>query len=275
MPPDRPLKLETPPSAAPAGLAPEAVATATAGAAATLGPGWVVIQGSGGRRSGGSEPIASSSRSLLATDRSARVADGPRAVDPPVDQVEPALHPVQRGENFWTISKLYYGSGRYYRALHAANARQVPDIRELYVGTGLRVPPPDALDRTLIDPPSRGRTEDPAASPASRVGRPNDADELAVPVARPRVARRDPEADPNLDPEAESDPETRPSPRRPTYTVKPHETLRSIARDTLNDPRRDREIYNLNRDILDDPNSAPAGTLLTLPEDAVVGRRAR
>ena len=84
-----------------------------------------------------------------------------------------------------------------------------------------------------------------------------------MPIVRPRAARPEP------DPEA-----ARPA-RRPTYTVKPYETLRSIARDTLNDPKRDREIYNLNRDVLDDPTALPAGTTLTLPEDATVGRRAR
>ena len=80
---------------------------------------------------------------------------------------------------------------------------------------------------------------------------------------RPRPARPSPTPRPPSEP------------RRPTYNVKPFETLRSIARDTLNDPKRDREIYNLNRDILDDPNVLPAGTTLTLPEDAKIGRRAR
>ena len=70
-------------------------------------------------------------------------------------------------------------------------------------------------------------------------------------------------------------PEPADEPRRPTYKVKPHETLRSIARDTLNDSTRDREILSLNRDIIDDPTSLSPGTVLTLPEDAVIGRRAR
>jgi nucleoid-associated protein YgaU len=41
-----------------------------------------------------------------------------------------------------------------------------------------------------------------------------------------------------------------------------------IARDTLGDPRRAGEIYDLNRDIIDDPTRLTAGQLLELPEDA-------
>ena len=69
------------------------------------------------------------------------------------------------------------------------------------------------------------------------------------------------------------DPEAVEAPRRPTYKVKAHETLRSIARDTLGDPHRYREILELNRDAIDDPNRLAAGTSLTLPEDAVVRDR--
>jgi nucleoid-associated protein YgaU len=264
---ERPPTLESVPAASsspPASSPSEAVEPAsTAGA---LAAGWVVVQ-SGGRRTPGSSLKSSSSPESSPT--SGRAAANSRASDDlaVADQVEPVLHRVLPGENFWTISKLYYGQGRFYRALHAANQRQVPNIAELYVGTVVRIPPPEALDRSLIDPQSRAssnaKTDDPATSPASRTSKraePTEEADLAMPV-RPRTSRPEPEP-------------TR-EPRRPTYTVKPFETLRSIARDTLNDPKRDREIYNLNRDVLDDPSVLPAGTTLTLPEDATLGRRAR
>ena len=266
-PPPAPPKAEaTAPVLAEKPPALESVPTAStvgASTAAGLGAGWVVIR-SGGRRIVGSDPVASSSDDSPAPPR---IADGPRAGEElaSADQVEPVLHRVRPGENFWTISKLYYRSGRYFKALHAANERQVPNIRELYVGTVLRIPPPEALDRSLVDPPARGKSDDPAATTASRTSKraePAEDVELAAPV-RPRPGR------------LAADPEAREEPRRPTYTAKPFETLRSIARDTLNDPKRDREIFNLNRDVLDDLNVLPAGTTLNLPEDAVVGRRAR
>ena len=36
------------------------------------------------------------------------------------------LHKVEKNENFWTISRLYYNSGRYYKALWKANDDKVP-----------------------------------------------------------------------------------------------------------------------------------------------------
>ncbi len=55
---------------------------------------------------------------------------------------------------------------------------------------------------------------------------------------------------------------------RPIYKVRRYDTLRSIARDTLGDPRRASEILALNRDIIDDPTHLISGQLLELPEDA-------
>ena len=63
-------------------------------------------------------------------------------------------------------------------------------------------------------------------------------------------------------------------PVQPTYRVRPHDTLRSIARDTLGESRRYREILELNRDLIDDPAHLTPGQVLTLPEDATVGRQA-
>ena len=252
--------LDPVPTPGPGTLAPtpEPAATATAATASTLGAGWVVIKSGGKRIPGdgaglGAEPSP--------------IADGPRAREDAaaIDQVEPVLHRVQPGENFWTISQTYYRSGRYYKALHAANVRQVPKIDELYVGTVLRIPPPEALDRSLILPStgSPKLADEPTGSKITRTSRRDDPAveaDLALPT-RPIRPRPDPEpAD---------------EPRRPTYKVRPHETLRSIARDTLRDSTRDREILGLNRDIIDDPTSLSPGTILTLPEDAVIGRRAR
>ena len=69
---------------------------------------------------------------------------------PVADRLMPVPHVVQRGENFWTISRLYYNTGRFYKALWAANRATVPVIDRLYVGTTIQVPPPEALDRALV-----------------------------------------------------------------------------------------------------------------------------
>jgi nucleoid-associated protein YgaU len=58
------------------------------------------------------------------------------------------------------------------------------------------------------------------------------------------------------------------APRRPVYKVRPYDTLRSIARDTLDDPRRAGEILELNDGIIRDPSHLVVGQILELPEDA-------
>jgi nucleoid-associated protein YgaU len=205
----------------------------------------------------------------------------------PADRVEPVPHVVQRGENFWTISRLYYGSGRYYMALWKANSRLVERPEKLYVGMTIRIPPPEALDRSLIEPP---RVEDKGpAKPLRKTSRPvlrggGDRDGAVTPV-RPSSERElalpvlDPMSDrgtrASRDAEAGSGPEVAYRPRRPLYKVRPFETLRSIARDTMNDSHRADEILELNRDVIDDPGHLIAGQVLELPEDARPSGRGR
>ncbi len=205
-----------------------------------------------------------------------RVAPAPKVADAPLPReagpaaVDPILHTVEPNENFWTISKLYYNSGRYYRALHSANRKRVPDIRTLYVGTVVKVPPIEELDPTLIDPPSPA----PARS-VSSPSRTRAAEDTPRTAARRDQADLDTATTPTLG-------RGRPRERladadevaQPTYKVRKHDTLRSIARDTLGDSRRYREILQLNRDVIDDPTHLTSGQVLTLPDDATVGRQA-
>jgi peptidoglycan/xylan/chitin deacetylase (PgdA/CDA1 family) len=53
--------------------------------------------------------------------------------------------------------------------------------------------------------------------------------------------------------------------RNATYTVQPGDTLGSIARAKLKDPRRWTEIVALNPDVLPDPNRVVVGMTLELP----------
>jgi nucleoid-associated protein YgaU len=209
----------------------------------------------------------------------ATVADAPmpREETGSRDQVDPILHTVQGGENFWTISRLYYNSGRYYRALHAANRKIVPKIRELYVGTTIKVPPIETLDPTLIDPPTKARpsptstARDDAPSQAVRASKSTESGRLVPSRSRAEVELGLPIVGASRDRVRDEVEE----PARPTYKVRAHDTLRSIARDTLGDSRRYREILDLNRDVIDDPLRLVSGQSLTLPDDAIVGRRPR
>jgi NodT family efflux transporter outer membrane factor (OMF) lipoprotein len=70
----------------------------------------------------------------------------------------PYTHTVRNGENFWTICLLYYRSGRYGRALWAANKNVVPAPDRLAVGDKIVIPRVDQLDPSLFE-------EAPAAAP--------------------------------------------------------------------------------------------------------------
>jgi nucleoid-associated protein YgaU len=202
------------------------------------------------------------------------------ATDSDVDSREPIRHVVERGENFWTISRLYYDSGRYYKALWAANRDRVPAIDRLYVGTALRIPPPEALDPALIEPPAglaplpdrSNRVGVAKKSGSTRGGsiarvssdRLDDQDERAERIAEPTEIRSTVRR-PKRRVSFEDIPEG-PIPQK--YVVKRYDTIRSIARDMLGDVARSREILELNKDLIDDSDNLPVGRTILLPEDA-------
>lgn len=223
-------------------------------------------------------------------DESRTAAPASAAVDQ--GRMDTILHRVEPGENFWTISRTYYTSGRYYRALGQANADQFKRLEDLYVGAVIRVPPPEDLDPAYIDPPpsradrnqnpivsetnsrtigSRADDEmDSGAVPVRRAGRSEL--ELHLPIAEPR-AERSPSA-PRREDRYVAEPEfpARRNDSRPVHKVRPRETLRTIARDRLGDARRADEILDLNRQVIDDPSHLIVGQVLELPDDARASR---
>jgi nucleoid-associated protein YgaU len=241
--------------------------------------GWVAIPNSATPPSLADEP-----KGRVADRRAAlTIARGPAPDSGIGDLAEPVPHVVRSGENFWTISRLYYGSGRFYKALWKANSDHVPAPEKLRVNQTVRIPPPEALDRSLILPP-RSVAESEAASPVRRGARPAPADaprssaavrssevELALPVADPFTTRRADRSPGDL----VSAQGTSDRPRLPIHKIRAQETLRSIARDTLGDSRRASEILELNRDVIDDPNHLTPGQIIDLPEDTRAGRQVR
>jgi outer membrane protein, multidrug efflux system len=79
----------------------------------------------------------------------------------------PYTHTVRSGENFWTISLLYYRSGRYGKALWAANKNAVAAFDRLTVGDKIIIPRADHLDPALIEevPPPAPPVVEPANVP--------------------------------------------------------------------------------------------------------------
>jgi len=83
------------------------------------------------------------------------MGDEPRGVAAGEDVPGFPRHVVRRGENFFTIAQRYYGSGRYYQALWAANRGDVPTSDHLAVGMAIAVPPLEDLDPALVIPAGR------------------------------------------------------------------------------------------------------------------------
>ncbi len=54
--------------------------------------------------------------------------------------------------------------------------------------------------------------------------------------------------------------------RSVTYTIRPGESLSEIAQRLLNSAGRWKQLYELNRDVLSDPDEIRAGTVITIPE---------
>jgi outer membrane protein, multidrug efflux system len=84
----------------------------------------------------------------------------------------PYIHTVRSGENFWTISLLYYRSGRYGKALWAANKDAVPAFDRLAVGDKIIIPPVKQLDTALIEEPAAPARPVPETVPGAEPGTP-------------------------------------------------------------------------------------------------------
>jgi nucleoid-associated protein YgaU len=74
------------------------------------------------------------------------------------ERVEANEHVVERKENYWTISRQYWGSGRYFVALWKANAANHPDINVLHVGDVIVVPAIEDLNLDYIVPEGKTAT---------------------------------------------------------------------------------------------------------------------
>lgn len=138
-------------------------------------------------------------------------------------------HAVRQGESLYAIAARYYGNGNLWRDLARHNTGRVKPDGTVNVGVSLRIP-----SRTDLT----GRPAQPGATPA------------ATPASEPRPPA----------------PTTPAPPARPrTYTVASGDTLGEISMETLGTSRRWREIYELNRDRIPDPDNVRSGLVLKIP----------
>ncbi len=170
-----------------------------------------------------------------AAPRSAQPEGAQPARPQPVTPVQPAekTYVVTEGDTLTYIAETVYGDGKLWPKIKAANPGM--DENRLLVG------------QKLVIPPKEGRTTTPSEA------RRNEPRESA-----PRLtATREPA------PAAGDSPRASEPPR--AYVIGKGDTLLRIARNVLKDEKRWREIYDLNRDVLKNPDVLPAGVKLKLP----------
>ena len=134
-------------------------------------------------------------------------------------------HTVRGGENFRTISLLYYRSSRYCKALWAANQKAVPDFDRLPAGSKILIPRLDQLDPALFEEPPAPALAPPRWDPdpvANRRCSPPCPRPRHLPRTRPaRSAMREPRTPSSRTPTSPPPPRPRRSRRRPEVTALP------------------------------------------------------
>lgn len=224
-------------------------------------------------RFGGYRPAApESAEAFPAEDRRPARASEPISEDPvprraatrpaPVTQIDedfgarPTTRPLVAGDtyqiepndNYWTISRKKYGTGRYFMALAQHNANVIPDPKRMRPGVMISTPTAEALDRTYASLIPKAGTVDPVQTAS---------------VSTTASARSTPAAEPEGDAgfflAADG---------APMYRVGQEDTLSGIAQRHLGRSSRWVQVFEMNRDVLTDGNTLKIGAILRLPADA-------
>ena len=172
----------------------------------------------------------------------------PRATSQPL--VPGNTYNIEPNDNFWTISRKKYGTGRYFMALSQHNLSVIPDPKRMKPGVTIATPSVDVLEKTYPTLIPKAAPSDTAAAgesstPATAIRRTNatttTTDEAGFFVSNDGV---------------------------PMYRVGSEDTLSDIAKQHLGRSSRWVQIFEMNRDTLTDGNTLKVGTLLRLPGDA-------
>ena len=149
------------------------------------------------------------------------------------------VYVVQPGDNYWRISRNQYGTSRFYMALARLNKQRVEDPRRLKPGMKLHTPSIESLYQRYPELfPNGVQTVTARRSEGLR----------GFFLAKDG---------------------------RPMYRTGRSDTLSAIAQNHLGRASRWKQIYQLNRDTLKNPNEVKDGLVLVLPDDASQVRMVR
>ncbi len=141
-----------------------------------------------------------------------------------------AVHAVESGDSYWTISQRHYGTAQYFQALAEYNRKRIPDPRLMRPGMKILVPSRELLETRYAS--LLPRTVATTGEPAQTVGFQIDAN------------------------------------GNPVYSVGAKDTLTAIAQMHLGRRSRWIQIFRMNRDQLPNPHKLKPGTVLRMPADA-------
>ena len=146
---------------------------------------------------------------------------------------------VQNGENFWTISKKLYGTGRYFQLLAQINKSRVSDPRKMKPGLKLIAPDQAAIEARYQASHKITQTTVSEFTGSTAVRKPGKPAGFFISTDG-----------------------------RPMYRVGSNDTLTDISQKHLGRSSRWYQIYQINRQRLQNPNKLQIGTELQLPYDA-------
>lgn len=180
------------------------------------------------------------------------IDDDPQNLEPASD-----VYRVMPEDTFWKISRKQYATPRYFQALARHNQDRVPDPQRLKPGMQISTPPAALLEKRYPDLIEKAPPSSVTTGHADHKG------------TRPRFERplSEPASERRTDSESSSGYFYSKS-GEPMYRVGSDDTLTGIAQRHLGRASRSSEIYDLNRDILKNPDSLTLGTVIRLPEDA-------
>ena len=154
--------------------------------------------------------------------------------------VKHIMHEVKGGETFFKICRQYYGDSSLAGSL--AKYNKIDDPAALRAGRQLQIPPAELIGGkpTIVKKP---------VPPAS----PNTPSLRVLGETRTVVQNTSSSAKP-----------TQASSKGKTYTVKSGDSLATIAHRHFGSKAKWKKIYDMNRDVIDDPDNVKIGTVLKL-----------
>lgn len=161
---------------------------------------------------------------------------------------------VEPNDNYWSISRKKYGTGRYFMALAQHNSKLITDPRRMRPGVTISTPAAEELERAysqLIPKPAPTNPVQTASASTATSG---------FGTGKYSVA-------PTEQGESEAG-FFMAKDGAPMYCIGEEDTLSGIAQRHLGRSSRWVQILELNRDVLTDGNTLKIGTVLRLPADA-------